>query len=205
MCIEPSDQKRSGVAAKQRIRASAPMPVPLADQGAETMSATAPDAARLLEQAARQGSRRRLVLTVAIALAVGAGATLLLSRPHPPVASVENVPSVPSSNVTESRAAALPPTSPASAPHEPSSVARNHDPEPVSIEFVEAPDRAREKALETAPNQAGPHAAVRSVRVVPAAQAVAKVGGRGDGGVSPAGSASGPAPSGTAAFGAQRD
>jgi serine/threonine protein kinase len=204
MCIEPSDQRRSGVAAKQRIRASAPDP----HQVAETMAATAPS----IESVPPQSSKKKLAATIAVALAVGAAAALLLSRPHAAASSSGAA----NSTVTEARAASPSPPPVAeplpAAPPTAAAAASADLPQGVSIEFVDMPDGANgARATSDGRGRGGQagtaaQAALHNLQRGKGSQVPGK-GDRAEAGAQPAGSnsANAPAPSGTAAFGAARD
>jgi serine/threonine protein kinase len=197
LCIEPSDQKRSGVAAKQRIRANAPDP----SRVAETMEAIqAPPSSP--DVVVREGSGgKRLFAIVGLALAVGAGTAMVFMRPHALPAAAAHVepgpppspapsPVSPPAATQEGRASAvaIPVPSDSAAPA-------------TTIEFIELPNTPPSHEA-----QSGPHAGARNVRNGKGPQALTK-NEHADAAAIPASSSAGsaPAPSGTAAFGAARD
>jgi eukaryotic-like serine/threonine-protein kinase len=212
MCIEPSDQKRSGVAAKQRIRKSAPDPH-RALESVETVSATSPSFAPpsvIPESQSRSGARKR-VATVAIALAVGAAAALLLTRPHAaPNERNKNA----EARAASSSVLASPPSAPNVAPEvakatltqgkEPAPNPGSAEPTtPTTIEFVDVPN-----PLEASHTAAPPSSAALAHSLHgPRNQSSAAKADHGDSGAAPGSpsNANAPAPSGTAAFGAARD
>jgi eukaryotic-like serine/threonine-protein kinase len=196
-CIEPSDQRRSGVAAKMRLRAASPVPTP--SPSAETMATTAPSSGR----GAGSPGDKKTILALGAGLALSAAAILLLlARPATSTASVAmRAPSV------EPQAASRPPppeappsssSSPGSTASPPSAPA-SPDPVPLAGELPAVP---------VGPSLA-PHAAEHPAYTSRPPQVQPK-GVHPDAGLAPisnhaAAPSSPPSPSGTAAFGAARD
>jgi eukaryotic-like serine/threonine-protein kinase len=190
LCIEPSDQKVSGVAPKLRIRAASPEP---GRQAAETLGAELGAGAEvaITHRGGAPASRAGAFVAGGVAFMIATGVFALALRIHRgPTAAPPPPPEVASPRV-EVPPPPTPPTASAAPIVDPAST--------VSIEFVDVPGTV----------SAAPKAGSHLIHTSPGAKTLVK-GEHADAAGRPASSASGPflsapAPSGTAAFGAVRD
>jgi eukaryotic-like serine/threonine-protein kinase len=197
LCIEPSDQKRSGVAPKLRIRASSPGAAAM--PGAAAVIVQTPDADVAVTHASppsiRPSSRATTFLAGGVAFMVATGLFMLVlrvSRGQPAAA--------PTSIAARPPAATALPAPPTSASLPPRAAASStDDTAPLTIEFVDLPNTS----AATPEGSAHPRTNTLATKTLPKgerADAAARPGT-----ASSAAPVGGPAPSGTAAFGAARD
>jgi hypothetical protein len=191
LSFEPSDQRRSGVAAKLRIRAVSP---DRTSCSAQSMATTSPSSGRSV---ASFGDRKK-VLLLCVAGALGVATVWMLGR------SDESAPP------TATRAPwAESPTAPPAAPPSPRTASRISLPSaPTSTDPVApvAPAPKKFTSVSDRPPSV-PHSAAHPAYTSRAPQVQLQPKDHADAGLSPSSSSNAavPSPLGTAAFGATRD
>jgi eukaryotic-like serine/threonine-protein kinase len=206
LCIEPSDQKKSGVAPKLRIRASSPGSAAM--PGLPAVILETPDTDVAITHASppsvRTSSRVTTFIAGGVAFMVATGLFALVLRVYQGSPSTTAAPA--RTAIAERPTAVAPPPAPAqpasanAARGEVSPTPPSDNASALTIEFVDLPNSA---AVAPA-GSAHPRTNTLATKTLPK-------GERADAVARPAASASsgaqvgGPAPSGTAAFGAARD
>jgi eukaryotic-like serine/threonine-protein kinase len=200
LCIEPSDQKRSGVAPKLRIRASSPGSAAMPGLPAVIVETPGTDVGitHASPPSVRPPRRAATFLAGGVAFMIATGLFALVLRVYngPTTAAAAPAPTI----IAQRPPAPPLPAPPTSAPVPRAATPPHDDTAEPTIEFVDMPSNAA----------VAPGASSHSRTNTLATKALPK-GEHGDAAARPAASASsapqaaGPAPSGTAAFGAARD